>query len=256
MAKLTATISLMMLITIIYLNKFNDQDLTNKSECVNSYKPCEASEEIKYLSRALNEALKQIGRLSCNSSTDNVSSHGGWCKNISGINSTFHQTDFNLAAEFSEFLKGKHVASFGDGPGEYQAFISTLDQVQTYDAFDGAPFVDETTDGHVKHLDLSVPVYHLPLYDWVISLEVAEHIPKKFEQIFIDNLTRHAKEGIILSWSVVGQGGHGHVNNQNFQYVKEQLEKRGFKVDKESTKRFKKASSLHWLRRNLHVYIR
>ena len=46
-------------------------------------------------------------------------------------------------------------------------------------------------------------------------MKVAEHIPKEFEHVYIDNLVRHAKEGIILSWSKVGQGGHSHVNNQN-----------------------------------------
>ncbi len=38
-------------------------------------------------------------------------------------------------------------------------------------------------------------------YDWIISLEVAEHIPAQFESIYIDNLVKHAKEGIILSWA-------------------------------------------------------
>jgi hypothetical protein len=226
------------------------------SECKDSYTPCSRSEETKALSKSLNTALMQIGRLSCESSKDDVSSHGGWCSKFSGKNSTLHLTDTSLATEFSKYLRGKNVASFGDGPGAYKAFISNLKQVNTYDAYDGAPYADITTDGHVKHLDLSAPVYHLPVYDWIISLEVAEHVPKEFEQIFIDNLTRHAKEGIILSWAVVGQLGHSHVNNQNPPYVKEQLENRGFKLDQSVTDQMKNAASFPWLKRNIYVYTR
>ncbi|CAG5124210.1 unnamed protein product, partial [Candidula unifasciata] len=54
----------------------------------------------------------------------------------------------------------------------------------------------------VKFLDLTAPQYGLPAYDWVVSVEVGEHIPAKFEDIYLDNLARHAKEGIVLSWAV------------------------------------------------------
>ena len=134
--------------------------------------------------------------------------------------------------------------------------VQFLNEVKTYDAFDGAPYCEETTDNLVQHLDLSVPVYHLNLYDWIVSLEVAEHIPKTYEQIFIDNLTRHAKEGIILSWAAVGQVGHSHVNNQDLSYVREQLEKRGFKINHELSKSFKNASKLEWLKKNMYIYTR
>jgi hypothetical protein len=56
------------------------------------------------------------------------------------------------------------------------------------DAFDGAPFCEETSEGRVQFMDLTVPQYGIPLYDWVISLEVAEHIPSKYESIYLDNL--------------------------------------------------------------------
>ncbi len=72
----------------------------------------------------------------------------------------------------------------------------------------------------------------MPLYDWVFSIEVAEHIPKTYEQIYIDNLVRH---GIILSWAVPKQEGHGHVNNQDFAYIEEQLINRAFKLDNATT---------------------
>jgi len=62
--------------------------------------------------------------------------------------------------------------------------------LQRYDAYDGSPFSEEALEGKVQHLDLTVPQYGLPVYDWVLSLEVAEHIPVKFEAIYLDNLFR------------------------------------------------------------------
>jgi hypothetical protein len=250
-------ITLFCILFMVYFIIRSKDKIDSKVKCENSHTTCLYSEEVKHLSLKLNEAQREIGRLSCQiQEKDGVSLHGGWCKDISGKESKLHMTDNNLAKELSNLLQNKKVASFGDGPGEYKRIITGLNKVKSYDAFDGAPYAEETTNNLVQHLDLSVPVYHLPLYDWVVSMEVAEHIPKQYEQIFIDNLTRHAKEGIILSWSVVGQEGHSHVNNQDLPYVEEQLRKRGFKIDKALTNRVKGASSFHWLKRNLYVYLR
>jgi 2-polyprenyl-3-methyl-5-hydroxy-6-metoxy-1,4-benzoquinol methylase len=32
-------------------------------------------------------------------------------------------------------------------------------------------------------MDLSIPQYGIRQYDWIISLEVAEHIPEKYEAV-------------------------------------------------------------------------
>jgi hypothetical protein len=72
---------------------------------------------ITELSLLLNQASNKIGKLSCELS-DNVSENGGWCSKISGKNSPQHLTDIQMAIALSEYLKGKRVASFGDGPGK------------------------------------------------------------------------------------------------------------------------------------------
>ena len=68
-------------------------------------------------------------------------------------------------------------------------------------------------------MDLTVPQYGLHLYDWVVSLEVAEHIDAKFEAIYLSNIVRHASEGVIISWAVPGQSGEQHINCKPFTYV-------------------------------------
>ncbi|CAD7961298.1 unnamed protein product [Amoebophrya sp. A25] len=47
--------------------------------------------------------------------------------------------------------------------------------------------------------------------DVVLSLEVGEHIPPEFERTFLDNLAKHARSLLILSWG--NQPGTGHYNN-------------------------------------------
>ena len=212
---------------------------------------------IKDLSEKLQKKSQKLGQLECEiNSKDQVSNSGGWCSKISGLNSSEHATDKNLAIELSNFLKNKEVASFGDGPGAYKSLLTNLNQVKFYDAYDGAPFTELTTNDNVKFLDLSQPIYHLKKYDWIISLEVAEHIPAEFEQIYIDNLARHAKEGIILSWAKLGQGGHSHVNNRDISYVMNEMKKRNFILNKEKSDLFKNVAQFSWLKSNINVYQR
>lgn len=44
---------------------------------------------------------------------------------------------------------------------------------------------------------------------------MGEHIPPAKTDIFVDNLVKHAKKGVFLTWGVVGQGGFGHINQKN-----------------------------------------
>ena len=148
------------------------------------------------------------------------------------------------------------MASFGDGPGRYKQLLLATGKLKGYEAYDGAPFAEATSEGRVKYLDLTLKQYGLPLYDWVVSLEVAEHIPQQHESTFIDNIVRHAREGVVLSWAVPGQGGYSHVNNRSFKYVKELLEGLGFKHDPEWSGKLKGAATLAWLKGNTNVYRR
>ena len=103
-------------------------------------------------------------------------------------------------------------------------------------------------------LDLAVPVDLGKQYDWVLSLEVGEHIPKEYEAEFIANLDRHAREGVILSWAVKGQGGHGHVNNQDNDYLKAIFEDYGYINDLVAEEALRDASTTPWFPNTLMVF--
>ena len=168
--------------------------------------------------------------------------------------SNYMGPDKKLCIALSDFLQNKYVAGFGDGTGGYKQALMKMGKVKRYDAFDGAPFSEKDSQGTVKHMDLTIPQYGLKLYDWVVSIEVAEHIPSKYESIFLDNIFRHAKEGIILSWAVSGQGGLAHINNKPLQYVFRKMLENNFLVDMTSSKYLQDNCGFQHLKKNLYVY--
>ena len=74
------------------------------------------------------------------------------------------------------------MASFGDGPGLYKLALDLTGRLKSYTAYDGAPFVEETSGGRVQHLDFTTSAFGIPIFEWVVSLEVAEHIPSQYEE--------------------------------------------------------------------------
>lgn len=185
-----------------------------------------------------------------------VSMFGGWCQNAGSKNGGEHMTDKTLIEFLKTFFKDKRVGSFGDGPGEYKRLFDESGSLASYTAYDGSPFAAENSEGRVSHLDFTIDAFGLPAFDWVLSLEVAEHIPTEFEAKFLDNLARHAKDGIIMSWAVPGQGGLSHVNNRDLKYVIQALDSLGFAHDAEASKKVQAACSLSWLKQNVNVYRR
>ena len=47
---------------------------------------------------------------------------------------------------------------------------------------------------------------------------MGEHVSGNYEGMVIRNLHHHNCKGVILSWAVLGQGGHSHVNNNSNDY--------------------------------------
>ncbi len=66
-------------------------------------------------------------------------------------------------------------------------------------------------------------------FDLVISLEVAEHLPKTAADVFVNSLVRHG-DIILFSAAIPFQGGNGHVNEQWPGYWAEKFSARGFKT--------------------------
>lgn len=120
--------------------------------------------------------------------------------------------------------------------------------------FDGNPNTYDMTNGLCKVRDLTNTFDDV--YDWIICLEVAEHVPKIYENILIENIHRNNRKGVILSWAVEGQDGLGHVNCQNNEYVKTKFKHLGYVNNIDLENRFRNASSLPWFKNTIMVFTR
>jgi len=161
-----------------------------------------------------------------------------------------HQFDSKLANALAAFLEHRSVIDFGCGAGGY---VHKLSERADCRGYDGNPQTPNITAGQCECLDISQPVQVHPA-DWVLCLEVAEHLPPQFEETLLSNLDRHALQGIILSWAHPGQGGVGHVNERSPEYVHQRMVDLGYRLDEESSQLIRSLSRLRWFRSNLMVF--
>jgi cyclopropane fatty-acyl-phospholipid synthase-like methyltransferase len=166
-----------------------------------------------------------------------------------------HSFDTTLAQRlllFFEEEKPLTIVDLGCGLGDYVKFF--CDSGLACDGFDGNPNTPELTEGKCKVLDLSTPIRFKERYDWVLSLEVGEHLPKKYEDIFIKNLHHNNKCGVVLSWATKGQTGHGHFNEQGNKYIKNRFSELGYINDIGCENQLRRCASLPWFKNTIMVF--
>jgi hypothetical protein len=172
----------------------------------------------------------------------------------SGKNNS-HIYDHTLCSAIHSFVLGNSIHSIldlGCGTAEYAAYF--ISNGIDCDAYDGNPNTPQLSKGLGKVLDLSIFFDLNKLYDCVISLEVGEHIPEKYESIFIDNVCKHALKNIILSWAIPGQIGDGHVNCRTNEYIIDKVQQRGFVYDANSSNYLRLNSTAPWFRNTCMVF--
>ena len=116
--------------------------------------------------------------------------------------------------------------------------------------------MEEYTNGFVRFIDLTFPLA-LPRADWVLSLEVGEHIPAKMEGMYLRNLHAHNCRGIVISWAGPGQRGTGHINLRPRKYALERFAELGYQPNEPLLEKIR-ASPGGWpqIRRNIFVMVR
>jgi hypothetical protein len=122
---------------------------------------------------------------------------------------------------------------------------------------DGTPFLAEKYNLPIIEYDLTIPIMGADYKNFsVLCFNVGENIPRIFVDIFLDNITQCAHE-LIVSWAHPGQGGFKHVNERDDDWVTEQVEKRGMKLNKSRTDSIREAvkdSDCPWFGENLLVF--
>lgn len=188
-----------------------------------------------------------------------IDSNGSW------YSSTLvgHWFDEGLAAGVGtlfHYMDVKEVGDFGCGPGWYVAYWRKLG----YDAdgYDGNPYTEELSatffdDGYYcQCADLTEELEADGMFDAIVSLEVGEHIPQDKESTFIRNLTRNARNHIILSWAVEGQAGDGHVNCHSNEFVMSRMRQYGFVLNRPATRYLRECACLSWFKQTILCFDR
>ena len=179
-----------------------------------------------------------------------------------------HGHDENLAKGIVNFLNREfpsiessiYIADIGCGDGYYTKYL--IDSKFNCDGYDGNPNTPKITNGLCYVQDFSKPLSIVESgYDVILCLEVGEHVPKEFEQIFLDNLALFNSQIIILSWAIPNQAGDGHVNCQPNSYIISEMAKRGYELNVMSSDILRGSASKYpnvgyWFKNTLMVFIR
>jgi SAM-dependent methyltransferase len=95
-----------------------------------------------------------------------------------------------------------------------------------------------------------------PLFDVVLSTEVAEHLPERLAAPFVDALVSQART-VVFSAATPGQGGVDHVNEQPHSYWIARFQERGFRLDEPLSLAWRKQWAGHtatWYSDNIMIF--
>lgn len=171
-----------------------------------------------------------------------------------------HAFSLELAYWIADLLKKQGVqfaSDLGAGAGFYAAFLNRQEIYTS--AYDANPLKSACLSG-VHIMDLSEK------YDWgsngdywaadaTLCLEVGEHIEPEYEATVLDNIANSATKKIIMSWAIPGQGGFGHVNCRENEYIIAQMQARGWKHNPEESDFLRaRCSGCDWFKNTIMVF--
>lgn len=138
---------------------------------------------------------------------------------------TGHDFSYMLAKFIGEYFhKAEPLCDFGCGQATYLRYLHDIGFTNLH-GYEGTE--QNFHFGHVTVCDVTKPISCK--VDNVICLEVGEHIPEEYLDVFIDNLAQ-ARKKVFLSWGIPGQDGIGHISCKHNIWVINEFEKRGFKL--------------------------
>lgn len=167
-----------------------------------------------------------------------------------------HYISKSLCTLLADYLpKDRVVYDFGCGTGEYLYHLKQ-EGFQVI-GHDGTPGISNVAYVPVVETDLTKPMPPAVERGSVISIEVGEHIPQKFEQTFIENIDKYVDEHLVISWALPGQGGVGHVNELPSAEVIKKFEAHGFTYNRAESEKWRATiTELQWLKNTLHIFTR
>ncbi len=137
------------------------------------------------------------------------------------------------------YLRPKNVVDVGCGTGALlEALREKGCQVFGLDYSKAALEYCHARDLDVVKFDIEKDVFNDDRsFDVAVSMEVAEHLPERTAQRYIDLLTRLSNM-VVFSAASLGQGGLAHINEQPPRYWVSKFQDRDFEHDEQLSKHF------------------
>jgi len=161
-------------------------------------------------------------------------------------------------------FKPNNVLEFGCGMGYYSSYFSRkgVDTVHGVEPkFMGNELFDE--ENNCLQFNFDITVDDIPekikntKYDVLFTLEVMEHIDRKFHDKIFDFFTEKS-DIIVFSGARIGQVGHGHISCRDELDWRSEFIKRGYRFKEDLTKDVRISSNKINInhRKNIQVFIK
>ncbi|HEY4099437.1 MAG TPA: methyltransferase domain-containing protein [Gemmatimonadales bacterium] len=166
-----------------------------------------------------------------------------------------------MADGIARLCSPQRCVDVGCGTGAFLAALRDRHQVEVrgFEYGDVARQYCRSRALEVLPLDLSDAPLAIPpeSVDLVTSFEVAEHLPARLADRFVETLTS-ARKTVVMSAAVPGQGGTGHVNEQPREYWIERMQQHRFRYDSEASRQlsewWRADGATWWYWQNVAVY--
>ena len=171
------------------------------------------------------------------------------------IASKRHKIDHRLCSAIIQlFDKPYSVADVGCGIGEYCKTLTKYGWDNMV-GFEGTKNISSiSVFDNIKEVDLT-KIHYLGIFDFVLCIEVGEHIPSDYECTFLNNICDMVDNTLLMSWANVGQySASGHVNCKHMHSVINELEDRGMSFDAEKSHYLQEKAEFNWLKKNIAVF--
>lgn len=159
----------------------------------------------------------------------------------------------DLLFDFVTDNKIERVYDFGAGTGGY---ITALHQISEVEGFDATPGISELNP-LVKEQDISVPGFIGEREKGlVLSFEVLEHLSESHAIQALENMVALTDKYLIISWAKKGQGGVGHINEQDWDYVVPLVKSYGFEYVRDESLRWRELAGqdLRWFKDTIFIF--
>lgn len=163
-----------------------------------------------------------------------------------------------VAAAVYEVFRPASLADLGCGCGVYGSLFGGMGvRVLSLDGVLPPPATSFPVE--IVKRDLAAPFGNTwGQFDLALCLEVAEHIPEEFTDVFLKNVTAFS-DRLVMSAAPPGQGGHHHVNERPRRYWAEKLAGLGYAYNRRASGRILKVLEISrppymWMANHIGVY--